>query len=200
MSIKKIDDLFEFNKLNRLKLKKGRLLVSEPFLDDDHFGRAVVLIGEHNEEGTFGFVLNHYVEQIDLNDIMNDFPHFETRIANGGPVKTNNLYYIHTLGDLLPGSIPLLEGVYMGGNFETLKMLIEKQNLTKKQVRFFLGYAGWAFGQLENEIRENSWIIATGAAGEIMDTDNENLWESILKKMGGNHKIISNFPENPSLN
>ncbi|HLP14306.1 MAG TPA: YqgE/AlgH family protein [Flavobacteriales bacterium] len=200
MSIKKIDDLFDFNKLNRLKPKKGRLLVSEPFLDDDHFGRSVILIGEHNEEGTFGFVLNHYVEQIDLNDIMNDFPHFETRIANGGPVKTNNLYYIHTLGDLLPGSIPLLEGVYMGGNFDTLKMLIEKQNLTKKQVRFFLGYAGWAFGQLENEIKENSWIIANGAAGEIMDTEHENLWESILKQMGEKHKIISNFPENPSLN
>jgi putative transcriptional regulator len=200
MSIKKIDDLFDFNKLNRLKPKKGRLLVSEPFLDDDHFGRSVILIGEHNEEGTFGFVLNRYVEQIDLNDIMNDFPHFETRIANGGPVKTNNLYYIHTLGDLLPGSIPLLEGVYMGGNFDTLKMLIEKQNLTKKQVRFFLGYAGWAFGQLENEIKENSWIIANGAVGEIMDTDHENLWEIILKKMGGDHKIISNFPENPSLN
>ena len=200
MSIKKIDDLFDFNKLNRLKPKKGRLLVSEPFLDDDHFGRGVILIGEHNEEGTFGFVLNHYVEQIDLNEIMNDFPHFETRIANGGPVKTNNLYYIHSLGDLLPGSVPLLEGVYMGGSFDVLKMLIEKGNLKKNQVRFFLGYSGWAVGQLENEIKENSWIIANGSQGEIMNTNNENLWESILSKMGEKHKIISNFPENPSLN
>lgn len=200
MSIRKIDDLFEFNKLNRLKPKKGRLLISEPFLDDDHFGRSVVLIGEHNEEGTFGFVLNHYVEHIDLNDIMNDFPHFETRIANGGPVKTNNLYYIHTLGNALPGSIPLLDGVYMGGNFDELKKLIENKAVTRREVRFFLGYAGWAFGQLETEIKENAWIIAESDNADIMNTELENLWETVLKKMGDKHKAISNFPENPSLN
>lgn len=200
MAFDKIDDLFEFNKLNKLKLKKGRLLVSEPFLDDDHFSRSVVLIGEHNEEGTFGFVLNHYVDQINLNDIMNDFPSFETRIANGGPVKTNNLYYIHTLGDMLPGSISLPEGIYMGGNFEKLRELIEKKRVQKNEIRFFLGYAGWSFGQLESEVRENSWIIANTGYEHIMDTEQENLWETILKSMGDKHKVISNFPENPSLN
>lgn len=200
MSIKKIDDLFDFQKLNRLKPQKGRLLISEPFMEDEHFGRAVVLLGEHNEEGSFGFVLNHYVEQINLGDIMNDFPAFETRIANGGPVKTNNLYYIHTLGDQLPGSIPLVEGVYMGGSFEVLRELIEKNRVERNEVRFFLGYAGWAFGQLENEVKQNSWIIASCDGAEIMDTTNENLWETVLKRMGGEHKIISNFPENPSLN
>lgn len=200
MSIKKIDDLFDFRKLNRLKPQKGCLLISEPFMEDEHFGRAVVLLGEHNEEGSFGFVLNHYVEQINLGDIMNDFPEFETRIANGGPVKTNNLYYIHTLGDQLPGSIPLIDGVFMGGSFETLRELIEKNKIQRNEVRFFLGYAGWAFGQLENEISQNSWIIANCKEDEIMDTANENLWETVLKRMGGDHKIISNFPENPSLN
>lgn len=200
MSIKKIDDLFDFRKLNRLKPQKGRLLISEPFMEDEHFGRAVVLLGEHNEEGSFGFVLNHYVEQINLGDIMNDFPVFETRIANGGPVKTNNLYYIHTLGEQLPGSIPLVDGVYMGGSFEALRELIEKNKVQRNEVRFFLGYAGWAFGQLENELKENSWIIAPCDGAEIMDTSNENLWETVLKRMGGEHKIISNFPENPSLN
>lgn len=200
MSIKKIDDLFDFRKLNRLKPQKGRLLISEPFMEDEHFGRAVVLLGEHNEEGSFGFVLNHYVEQINLGDIMNDFPAFETRIANGGPVKTNNLYYIHTLGDRLPGSIPLVEGVYMGGSFETLRELIENNKVDRSEVRFFLGYAGWAFGQLESEVKQNSWIIAPCEGNEIMDTTNENLWETVLKRMGDEHKIISNFPENPSLN
>ena len=200
MSIKKIDDLFDFGRLSRLKPQKGRLLVSEPFMEDEHFGRAVVLLGEHNEEGSFGFVLNHYVEQINLGDIMNDFPTFETRIANGGPVKTNNLYYIHTLGDQLPGSIPLVDGIYMGGSFEVLRALIEADKVKKSEVRFFLGYAGWAFGQLENELRQNSWIIAAGDSHEIMDTANEHLWETVLKRMGGEHSIISNFPENPSLN
>lgn len=200
MSIKKIDDIFNFNKLNSLKPKKGRLLVSEPFMNDDHFGRSVILIGEHNEEGTFGFVLNHFVENIDLNDIMNDFPHFETRIANGGPVKTNNLYYIHSLGEKLTGSIPLVEGVFMGGSFDELKKLIEAKQVKKREIRFFLGYAGWSVGQLEHEIKENTWMIANADADEIMSTDHENLWESILKKMGEKHKVISNFPENPSLN
>ncbi len=200
MSIKNIDDLFSFNKLNRLKPKTGKLLLAEPFLDDQHFGRSVILIGEHNNEGSFGFVLNHYLKEVNLNEFMSDFPHFETKIAEGGPVKKNNLYYIHTLGKKIPGSILLCDGVYMGGSFDVMKQLIENKKLNHQQIRFFLGYSGWTEGQLEQELKQNSWIIADGKKEYIMNTSHENLWEDILKEMGNEHKIISNFPENPSLN
>lgn len=200
MSIKTIDDLFSFNKLNKQKPKAGKLLLAEPFLDDLHFGRSVVLIGEHNDDGTFGFVLNHYVKDVNLNEIMNDFPHFETKLAEGGPVKKNNLYYIHTLGDRLPGSIPVVDGVFMGGSFDALKELLNENKIESGEIRFFLGYSGWSNGQLEEELKENSWIIADGKLDFIMNTEHENLWETVLKSMGDQHKIISNFPENPSLN
>lgn len=200
MSIKTIDDLFSFNKLNKQKPKTGKLLLAEPFLDDLHFGRSVVLIGEHNDDGTFGFVLNHYVKDVNLNEIMNDFPDFETKLAEGGPVKKNNLYYIHTIGDKLPGSIPVIDGVFMGGSFDALKLLLEKNEIQSGEIRFFLGYSGWTKGQLEEELKQNSWLIADGNMEYIMNTEIDNLWEDILKNMSEKHKIISNFPENPSLN
>lgn len=193
------NELFEFSKLNKLTPKKGRILISEPFLEDDYFSRAVVLIGEHNEEGTFGFILNHYVE-LELTDVLGDFPSFDTRIGSGGPVKTNNLYYIHTLGDLLPGSLPLIGNIYMGGNFDHLKKAIELDKVNKDQIRFFLGYSGWTEGQLKEEIAKNAWLVSKIEDEDAMDTEISDLWEHVLRKMGKKYSIIANFPEDPTLN
>src|SRR5688572_24767788 len=132
-------ELLDFNNLNRLKPTPGRVLISEPYMPDHHFSRSIVLLGEHNEEGTFGFVLNHYIE-LGMKEVMNNFPEFNARIARGGPVKTNNLYYIHTVGNEIPGSLLVKKGLYMGGDFETVHQLIKNGKITPKNMRFFVGY------------------------------------------------------------
>lgn len=190
-------DLFKHS--NGLKPKKGRILLSEPFLEDDYFKRSVILLCDYNEEGAFGFVLNNYIT-IRLNELVEDVAEFDTTLSLGGPVNTNNLYYIHTLGDKLPGASELMEGIHIGGDFDLLKQFIAEGKVKPSQVKFFLGYSGWSANQLDEELEDNSWIVTDSDSNIIMQEENEKLWENTLKQMGGKFKIISDFPKDPNLN
>ena len=184
---------------NKLNPEKGRLLISEPFLNDDYFKRSVILLCEHNEEGSFGFILNNYLN-IKLEDVLPEFPAIKSRVSLGGPVKPENLYFLHTLGDKLEGSVAVLDGVYMGGEFEALKKLIVAKEVKEHEIRFFVGYSGWEPEQLKGEIDQKAWIIANANAKEVMNTKLDKLWAKTLKKQGKKYEIMSNFPEDPSLN
>jgi putative transcriptional regulator len=188
-----------FSHTTNFNPKKGSLLLSEPFLNDDYFRRAVILLCEHNDEGSFGFILNNYVN-IKLNELIEGVDDFDANISLGGPVSTNNLYYIHTLGDDIPGSTPLVKGVYIGGEFEVLKSLIKSKAITSNQIKFFLGYSGWSANQLDKEMKEESWIVTKSNLKIVMGKRDKDLWKKILNKMGGKFSVISNYPINPSLN
>lgn len=188
-----------FNHKTNLKLEKGRLLLSEPFLNDEYFKRAVIFLCEHNDDGSFGFVLNNYVK-INLKELIEDLDDFEATVSLGGPVSTNNLYYIHTLGEEIPGSKPIVKGLYIGGEFEVLKKLINNKAISPQQIKFFLGYSGWDADQLKREMKEQSWIVTKSSIKEVMGKVDKHLWKKILKKMGGKFSIISNYPINPSIN
>lgn len=192
-------ELLDFNKLNKLKPAKGLVLISEPFLDDDYFKRSVVLLCEHNEEGSFGFVLNNYLD-IQLTDLLEDLPGISTRISVGGPVNSDNLYYLHTLGDKIPGSIEVMDGIFMGGSFDVLKVAMEAGALEKHQIRFFIGYSGWSPGQLDEELQRSSWIVGKLNSADLMDFDIEDLWKKVLNGMGSNYSLIAGYPEDPTLN
>lgn len=192
-------ELLNFNKLNKIKPAKGTVLISEPFLDDDYFKRSVILLCEHNEEGTFGFVLNNYID-IALTDLIEDLPAFDTRISIGGPVNSDNLFYLHTLGENIPGSIEVFDGIYMGGSFEVLQVALESGTLQRDQVRFFVGYSGWSPGQLDDEISRNSWFVGKAKADDLMNPDIENLWQKVLQDMGSNFSLIAGYPEDPNMN
>ena len=110
--------------------KKGHLLIAEPsILGDVSFNRSVVLLAEHNDEGSIGFILNK-----PLNYTINDLiPEIEAsfKIYNGGPVEQDNLYFIHNIPDIIPNSVEISNGIYWGGDFETTKQLITKEELRK---------------------------------------------------------------------
>ena len=97
-------------KLNKIP-RRGKLLISEPFLGDPFFKRSVILLSEHTREGTVGFILNKPTE-IPINDIIEDFPEFDVRVHFGGPVQKDTLHYIHRLGNKLKGSKEIIKGVY----------------------------------------------------------------------------------------
>ena len=84
-----INDIIKI-RTNNLKPTKGRILISEPFLVDYYFKRSVVLLAEHNDEGSFGLIINKPVD-MHLGDVLHDFPDFNAPIYLGGPVKTENL-------------------------------------------------------------------------------------------------------------
>jgi len=192
--------MIRFTPTNQAAPAAGDVLLSEPFMDDPYFGRKVVLLCEHNDEGSFGFVLNNYVD-VSLNEVMDDLPAVASRISVGGPVKNSNLYYIHTREDI-PESVPVVDGVFMGGDFEVIKELIQSNRIDASQIRFFIGYSGWSPAQLNEEIQSRSWFVSRAAKLDIMrtDEDNESYWKRLITDMGDGFEHIANAPSDPSLN
>ena len=140
------------------KLQKGMLLLAEPStLTDVSFNRAVILLADYNDEGSVGFILNKPLKH-SLNDLL---PEINSNfvIYNGGPVEQDNLYFIHTVPELIPNSIEISHGIYWGGNFELTKRLINEDKIDKNCIRFFLGYSGWSVNQLEKELKVKTWVI-----------------------------------------
>ncbi|PWH86360.1 YqgE/AlgH family protein [Brumimicrobium oceani] len=179
---------------NKRKPRKGRVLISDPFSKDDYFGRSVVYMCDHNSEGTFGFVLTNYLD-IDLSEVAKNFPDVGANISVGGPVQTENIFFIHTLGDQLPGSVEVDDGIYIGGDYDLLTQQLNEGTANSTQVRFFLGYSGWDPGQLEEEINRNNWIVAPVLnSQEIMDTSVTDIWQRFMKREGKKYDILSRAP------
>ncbi len=199
-----IKELFEFNNLNSLSLEKGRVLISDPFINDDYFSKSVVLLCETNENGAFGLVLNHYINET-LSDFINSFDNIDCskfKISIGGPVDTDSIYYIHTRPDLIPNSIKVNESIYLGNGeeFNQIADLIKNNLINHNEIKFFLGYSGWTPGQLQAELLKNSWFVGNIAESTLMKYQEEDIWKRTLEKMSDKHRVISNFPINPLLN
>lgn len=178
----------------------GILLIAEPFLKDPNFKRTVVLMCRHEEEeGSFGFVLNKLYHQT-LNELIPELAGFELPIYTGGPVQMDTLHYIHQYPELLPDSQQIAEGVYWGGNFETLKILMQNGQVQPEKIRFFLGYSGWDSGQLNSEMTENSWLTASATKAIVFDTPEDEVWKASLKLLGGKYEMMIHFPTDPQLN
>jgi putative transcriptional regulator len=184
---------------NTLLPQKGRILISEPFLMDNYFKRSIVLITEHSGEGSVGFVLNKPVN-MKVNEIITDFPPVDALISLGGPVQTNTLHYIHTLGDIIPNSMKVIDNIYWGGEFDVIKRLLESGSLNNENIRFFLGYSGWQSNQLDDELNNNAWVVADIKPEEIMTPMNKFFWNKTLNRLGKKFQMWANFPENPQMN
>jgi putative transcriptional regulator len=176
----------------------GKLLIAEPFLGDPNFERSVVLLCEHNKKGSFGLVLNQKTN-LTLADVMDDV-YMDFPIYLGGPVEQNTLHFIHRLGNQVEGAIEIGNGIYWSGDFDNIKSLINIGVIKEQDIRLFVGYSGWGAGQIDNEMKRNSWIISETNANFIFDTPSDQFWRAILKSMGGEYKVLSNYPTDPRLN
>lgn len=192
--------MIDFNFETNNELKAGSVLVSEPFLADNYFTRSVIYLCDHNADGSFGFVLNKHLDGT-LGELGDNLPNIESRVSLGGPVDTSNLFYVHSLGDEVPNSIPCAKGLFIGGEFEAVKRILEEDPTKINQIRFFIGYSGWEKGQLEHELEEKSWIVLNNISkDQILNADNEGFWKKIMESLGGKFKVMSKFPINPSDN
>ena len=183
---------------NNIAPRKGRILIAEPFLPGSYFNRAIILLVEHSAEGAVGFILNKEVD-FPIQNFYEEFPNFDAEIYVGGPVNPDYVYFIHTLGDEIPGSIRVMDNLYWGGSFDVLKELVRDRKIKPDQIRFFLGYSGWGPGQLEEEIKENSRLISNVKVDQVMDCS-ADFWVEVVKSLGGKYKLWENFPENPTFN
>jgi putative transcriptional regulator len=144
-------------------------------------------------------VLNKPID-LKIQDVIQNFPAFETSVSVGGPVNTNTVHYLHTLGDMIPESIHVKDDIFWGGDFESIKGIISAGKIQKHELRFFLGYSGWSAGQLEEELDNNAWLVADIQPNLVMRSDQSGFWNEVLKTMNNKYQVWANFPENPGLN
>ena len=179
---------------------RGKVLISEPFLYDEMFGRSVILLVDHSTDGTMGLVLNKPLP-LSLNDVLKEFKDISNiPIYKGGPLSTDTLFYLHTLKDV-EDSLQIGKGVYLNGDFDAIRRYILQGNDIDGKIRFFLGYSGWEHDQLCQEIEENTWLIGSTSIASLMnEKGSAELWKNVLGQLGGKYEIWSRFPQIPTLN
>ena len=191
-------DIFKIQSNNVLP-SRGKILISEPFLRDATFGRSVVLLIYHTEEGSMGLIINKQLP-IFVNDIIKEFKYIEDiPLYKGGPIATDTLFYLHTLADI-SGAIPISKGLFLNGDFEEIKRYILQGNQIDRYIRFFLGYSGWESEQLSTELRENTWLVSKEENAYLMNGDTKDMWKQALEKLGSKYETWSRFPQVPTFN
>lgn len=179
--------------------QKGDLLLSEPFLLDDHFTRSVIYLCEHNADGSFGFILNNTLD-LKLHEFADGFPDINVTVGFGGPVDRNQLFFLHSIPGL-SDCISISPGVFMGGNYTSVLNMLQEGLITLQHIRFFIGYTGWAPEQLQKELDEKTWIVTSPPESiSLMNSSDDTLWKDVLHAMGGKYKMMADFPINPADN
>ena len=181
------------------KYLKGQLLLDSGQLRGSFFQRTVVLICQHDAEGAFGLVLNrssgtNVGETIvaDLPDTLKSCP-----LYLGGPVQPSALSFLLT--DSFIPDANVLPNLSLGHSLDGLIEVGESFSQTKK-IKLFAGYAGWSPGQLEDEMKRNAWLTHPASLDLVFDTDPVQLWQKILRQKGWKYRLLSQMPDDLSLN
>lgn len=180
-------------------LKPGILLISDPFLKDPNFLRTVVLLCEHQDEGSFGFVLNKSLN-LTLEDVIPAAKGLHIPLWEGGPVQKDTLHFLHQRPDLIPGGSKVTDYIYWGGDFTQVISLLHSKELLPEELRFFIGYSGWGEQQLQGELEEKSWITRQASKKLVFQTETASIWKKALADLGGEYKQMVNYPIDPQLN
>lgn len=141
-----------------MSIYQGKLLSSTPAMDDPNFDSSVIFIAEHNERGALGFMINTVFERA-LNELVEFSSSPAFPLYEGGPVDQEHLYFVHRRSDLIPGGVPVIGDIYLGGDFQKAIEQLKSKNLSSKDLKIFIGYCGWDTGDLEAEIAEGSWEV-----------------------------------------
>ena len=186
--------------LSKVLPATGTLLISEPFMTDPNFKRSVILLTEHSNEGVVGYIINHKSDVL-LKDVIPECWDADFCVYFGGPVENDTLHFIHQIPDKIPGGIDLGNGLFWGGDFESLKTEVNSYHIKEHEIKFFIGYSGWSELQLKDELAANGWIVSDKYNSEIIFDDSEtDLWKEAIINMGVKYAHIANFPEDPALN
>ena len=186
------------NKSEKPKPHVGALLLSEPFNPEPNFKRAVVLISQHDQRGSIGFILNKPTPLM-INDVLEDFPEFKAHVHWGGNQRLDSVYYIHTIANL-KGAQPISNGIYWGGDYEHLKLMVETKQVNPDQIKFLAGYNAWSPRKLAKEIREENWWVADADLQSAFIEPSDTAWGNILQRNGHVYGILNDFPEDPGFN
>ena len=190
------ENLLNFN--TGVKPSHGSLLIAEPYLQDVHFQRSVVLLCHAGLQETVGYVLNKKME-MPLSQLVNAIDHPDFPVYMGGPVSPDTLHFVHIRPDLIGGN-SITGGLFWNGDFEKAIDAIHNNELTPDECKFFLGYAGWGQGQLDAEIDMNSWLVTQMDIPFILSNSVDDMWNDSIEKLGHPYHHLLHMPLNPEWN
>lgn len=176
----------------------GRVLIAQPSLEDTIFRKTVIFLAEHNPQGVLGFILNRQVA-VEFQGAVGELPLESANISVGGPVSSGSINFLHTLGDIIPGSHEVGGGVFMNGDFEVVRTLARAGKINRENFRVFVGYSGWDYSQLAKEIDENSWVVADYDPMHVMQGVYDS-WFAAVQQLGTKFKSWTIVPDSPSYN
>lgn len=178
---------------------QGKILIAHPFLRDPNFRRSVILLCEHREEGSFGFIFNKLFSK-PLGELISSSVSHTMPVYFGGPVQLDTIHFLHNAPDLIEGGFMVHEDLYWGGDIERAVELLNMGLLDQSRIKFFIGYSGWDSGQLDNEMEESSWIVSDVTNQLFFDSNKEEIWSASLRNMGKEFAMMANYPIDPALN
>jgi putative transcriptional regulator len=177
----------------------GILLIADPFLKDPNFIRTVIFLCEHQSAGSFGFVLNkHYHSTLD--ELIPELAGHPIPVFYGGPVQLDTIHFLHQCPEDIPGGMEVRNGIFWGGEFQTVIALIKSGQLDASKIRFYIGYSGWGDGQLGDELKEKSWLTVEATDRLVFHRDMNQIWKDAVLHLGGDYEMIVNYPIDPQLN
>lgn len=182
------------------QIQRGTFLIATPDIDTGFFFRGVILVCEHNANGSFGILINKSLDLELPEEIINvdNLANPKIGIRAGGPVQTNQMMLLHTSDQIENQTLKICDGVFLGGDLQFLQEAITEEN--GPYIYLCFGYAGWGTGQLEREFLDGHWYLHPATADHVFHTPPEKLWQTLLREMGGKYATLSMIPEDLSLN
>jgi putative transcriptional regulator len=175
---------------------ENQLLIAMPNLDDSYFNKTVTYICEHNAEGAMGLIINLPINVtlnellVQINEAKEEAPELAQQVLTGGPVSQDRGFVLHSTQSGWNSSLALSENVMITTSKDILMALGTDEAPEKYMVT--LGYAGWGPGQLEEEIKANSWLLTPADDNILFDTPIEQRWKKATEKLGINMAHLSN--------
>lgn len=181
------------------KSLKGSFILDSGKLRGSFFEKTVIYVCQHDPEGALGFVINRptgttlgEAVEVEVPDSIKSL-----KLFLGGPVQTDILSYLHADSGLVNTNI--VPGIEFGNSIEELLELIHSFS-PSKEIKVFGGYSGWGGGQLEQELKSGAWFVHKSSFDSIFSIPANDLWDHLLSEMGPEYKLISQQPDDPSLN
>lgn len=180
----------------------GALLIAEPFLKDEHFAHAVICLVEYSIGGTaMGIVMNRNTAYTLQGLVQGITREKDIPVYCGGPMSCDRLYFVHTLGDIIPDSREITPGLYIGGDFQAMLSYVNSGYPIEGYIRFFIGYSGWSREQLDEELNKRVWAVTEITdSHQLLTSTEDTYWHRAVRHMGKSFRGWRFHPQNPQAN
>lgn len=198
--MKDLADIFNLAD-NQPEPTRGSVLIAKPTVDDPCFSRSVITIIDHSATGSMGLIINHPAN-INLNEVIPELDsNADIPLFIGGPINLDTLFYLHTLGEAIPQSKHITSDLYLGGDYDAVKRYINSGAPVYGKIKFFMGYSGWAAGQLVSEIGLHDWAVASDINIDMILREGEDdIWRNAVNSLGERYRMWLNWPTNLMMN